>query len=42
VIVGPTERAAGAVVVRDLRAGTEDRVPVAELGTRLAMPPVPA
>src|SRR6266511_2341163 len=42
VIVGPAERAAGAVVVRDLKTGTEDRVPVAELGTRLAMPPVPA
>src|SRR6266545_2889091 len=31
VIVGPTERAAGAVVVRDLRAGTEERVPLSTL-----------
>jgi len=31
VIVGPDERAAGEVVVRDLRAGTEERVPIAKL-----------
>jgi histidyl-tRNA synthetase len=31
VIVGPDERAAGVVVVRDLRAGTEEKVPVAKL-----------
>src|SRR5213596_30243 len=31
VIVGPDERAAGEVVVRDLKAGTEERVPVAKL-----------
>jgi histidyl-tRNA synthetase len=31
VIVGPDERAAGEVVVRDLKAGTEQRVPVAKL-----------
>src|SRR5438876_1105176 len=30
-IVGPDERAAGAVVVRDLKAGTEERVPIAKL-----------
>ncbi len=31
VIVGPDERAAGAVVVRDLKAGSEERVPIAKL-----------
>ena len=31
VIVGPDERAAGEVVVRDLKAGTEQRVPIAKL-----------
>src|SRR5216110_1732490 len=31
VIVGPDERADGAVVVRDLKAGTEERVPMAKL-----------
>jgi histidyl-tRNA synthetase len=31
VIVGPDERAAGAVVVRDLKAGTEEQVPLATL-----------
>src|ERR1044071_2164769 len=31
VIIGPDERAAQAAVVRDLRAGTEERVPVATL-----------
>ncbi len=31
VIVGPDERAAGEVVVRDLKAGTESRVPLAKL-----------
>lgn len=31
VIIGPEERAAGEVVVRDLKAGTEERVPVAKL-----------
>jgi histidyl-tRNA synthetase len=31
VIIGPEERAAGEVVVRDLEAGTEERVPVAKL-----------
>src|SRR6266498_1458603 len=31
VIVGPTERAAGDVVLRDLKAGTEERVPLAKL-----------
>jgi histidyl-tRNA synthetase len=31
VIVGPDERAAGAVMVRDLKAGTEERVPIATL-----------
>jgi len=31
VIIGPEERAAQAVVVRDLRAGTEQKVPVATL-----------
>ena len=31
VIVGPDERAAGEVVVRDLNAGTEQRVPIAKL-----------
>src|SRR2546429_2979788 len=30
-IVGPAERAAGAVGVRDLKAGTEERVPIAKL-----------
>ena len=30
-IVGPDERKAGIAVVRDLRAGTETRVPLAEL-----------
>jgi hypothetical protein len=29
--VGPDERAAGEVVVRDLKAGTEARVPIAKL-----------
>src|SRR5436309_2286911 len=31
VIVGPDERAAGEAVVRDLKAGTEERVPLAKL-----------
>jgi histidyl-tRNA synthetase len=31
VIIGPDERAAGEVVVRDLKAGREDRVPMAKL-----------
>jgi len=31
VIIGPDERAAGEVVVRDLKAGKEDRVPMAKL-----------
>jgi len=31
VIVGPDERADGAVVVRDLKAGTEERVPMVKL-----------
>src|SRR6266849_4114265 len=31
VIVGPDERAADEVVVRDLKAGTEERVPIAKL-----------
>src|SRR6266481_750001 len=31
VIVGPDERAAGEVVVRDLKAGKEQRVPIAQL-----------
>jgi histidyl-tRNA synthetase len=31
VIIGPDERAAGEVVVRDLKAGTEERVPIAKL-----------
>src|SRR6266853_2711168 len=31
IIVGPDERAAGEVVVRDLKAGTEERVPIAKL-----------
>ena len=31
VIVGPDERADGAVVVRDLKAGTEERVPMTKL-----------
>jgi histidyl-tRNA synthetase len=31
VILGPEERAAGTVIVRDLRAGKEDRVPLATL-----------
>ena len=31
IIVGPDERAAGQVVVRDLKAGTEERVPIAQL-----------
>ncbi|HEU5261617.1 MAG TPA: histidine--tRNA ligase [Gemmatimonadales bacterium] len=31
VIVGPEERSAGVVVVRDLQAGTEEKVPVATL-----------
>jgi histidyl-tRNA synthetase len=31
VIVGPDERAAGVVVVRDLKAGTEERVPMVTL-----------
>ncbi len=31
VIVGPDERAAGEAVVRDLKAGTEERVPIAKL-----------
>jgi histidyl-tRNA synthetase len=35
VIVGPDERAAGLVVVRDLAAGEERRVPVADLQTQL-------
>ena len=36
VIVGPEERAAGAATVRDLVAGTERRVPLADLGSALA------
>lgn len=35
VIVGPDERAAGQVVLRDLRVGTEERLPLAGLGARL-------
>ncbi|HMA43018.1 MAG TPA: histidine--tRNA ligase [Gemmatimonadales bacterium] len=35
VIVGPDERAAGQVVLRDLQRGTEERVAMAELGTHL-------
>src|SRR6266513_2963926 len=31
VILGPDERAAGEAVVRDLKAGTEERVPIAKL-----------
>src|SRR2546430_9293494 len=31
IIVGPDERAAGEVVVRDLKAGAEERVPIAKL-----------
>jgi len=31
VIIGPDERAADEVVVRDLKAGREDRVPMAKL-----------
>jgi histidyl-tRNA synthetase len=31
IIVGPDERAAGEVVVRDLKAGTEARVSIAKL-----------
>src|SRR5881392_242929 len=31
IIVGPDERAAGDVVLRDLKAGTEERVPLAKL-----------
>jgi len=31
VIIGPDERAARAAVVRDLKAGTEERVPIAQL-----------
>src|SRR5438309_1678091 len=31
IIVGPDERAAGEVMVRDLKAGTEERMPVAKL-----------
>jgi histidyl-tRNA synthetase len=31
VILGPDERAAGDVVLRDLKAGTEERVPLAKL-----------
>src|SRR5881409_1942594 len=31
IIVGPDERAAGEVVVRDLKTGTEERVPMAKL-----------
>src|SRR2546430_390056 len=31
IIVGPDERAAAEVVVRDLNAGTEERVPIAKL-----------
>src|SRR5881296_3738860 len=31
IIVGPDERAAGEAVVRDLKAGTEERVPIAKL-----------
>src|SRR6266576_645072 len=31
VILGPDERAAGEVVVRDMKAGTEERVPIAKL-----------
>src|SRR5216684_8486058 len=34
IIVGPDERAAGEVVVRDLKAGTEERVPIAKLVKR--------
>src|SRR5881409_1625031 len=35
IIVGPDERAAGEVVVRDLKAGTEERVPIATLAQGL-------
>jgi histidyl-tRNA synthetase len=35
VIVGPDERAAGQVVVRDLKAGMEQRVPIAQLAQGL-------
>jgi histidyl-tRNA synthetase len=35
VIIGPDERAAREVVVRDLGAGSERRVPLAQLGARL-------
>ncbi|HEY6061195.1 MAG TPA: histidine--tRNA ligase [Gemmatimonadales bacterium] len=35
VIIGPAERAAGEVVLRDLQRGTEERVALAELGARL-------
>jgi len=31
VIIGPDERAAGEAVVRDLKAGREQRVPIAKL-----------
>ncbi len=31
IILGPDERAAGEVVVRDMKAGTEERVPIAKL-----------
>ena len=36
VIVGPEERAAAAALIRDLTAGTEERVPLASLADRLA------
>jgi histidyl-tRNA synthetase len=35
VIIGPDERGAGQVVLRDLQRGTEERVAMAELGTHL-------
>ena len=35
VIIGPDERAAGQVVLRDLRAGAEERIAMVELGTHL-------
>jgi histidyl-tRNA synthetase len=35
IIIGPDERQASEVVLRDLRAGTEERVALAELGARL-------
>ncbi|MGH7676572.1 MAG: hypothetical protein ACREMV_15005 [Gemmatimonadales bacterium] len=35
-IIGPEERAAGAATVRDLAAGTEQRVALADLATVLS------